>query len=546
MDNENANEQQQPYVSQIYGEAPQEASQMNEEKPPVTPQIYGEVPPTMPQKKSKLPFIILGVILVVIIAAGAAAYVLLNSPKARLAKGVANMLKELSAYDDKVSEKINRPLLAENKRKSPHTTTVDLTVTVPEDDDMGNLNITMNAGLDYTNRLADIDFKLGVFHLNLIEGNMIVDNNQMYVSLPKLLKDTYSMKLDTLGADYNRSEWKNELEYELEEDFSLDIFEEEQESEYDDVDEIQEQLEADISLLKNSISIGKVPEKVTIQRSGKDYKCSGVSVTIPRDAMNTFLDRFQEEFMNSSLYQDEVTRTVEEYATAYFVKEDIQEMVDEYTNDILGIRCKNDLTLYLYMDSHSHILRIATPSKIEFKDSNLKGIQMKADFTGTDRTLDVINAECTVETVDETETFEFGRDASVTNEIYDENITFDYIDNNNTTVLSLGYTNTWNLTNAEFDSKVSIKMEDESAELSAEGGYSNIIEGEGYTLDISTASLVLDGETIVRTAGTISIAPGMKETTVPEQSVSFFDMDSTAIYSMLYEMISSFDAEGFY
>lgn len=54
----------------------------------------------------------------------------------------------------------------------------------------------------------------------------MVDDNTMYVSVPKLLNDTYRLQLDTLGADYNASAWKDQLGFKVDSDVSIDFSQE--------------------------------------------------------------------------------------------------------------------------------------------------------------------------------------------------------------------------------------------------------------------------------------------------------------------------------
>ena len=42
---------------------------------------------------------------------------------------------------------------------------------------------------------------LEAYQMNLVNGTIMVDDNTMYVSVPKLLNDTYRLQLDMLGAD---------------------------------------------------------------------------------------------------------------------------------------------------------------------------------------------------------------------------------------------------------------------------------------------------------------------------------------------------------
>ena len=209
------------------------------------------------------------------------------------------------------------------------------------------------------------------------------------------------------------------------------------------------------------------------------------------------------------------------------------------TEDIFGVRCMSDVNVNLYMDSKGRIVRIETPQAVEFKDSKIKSIELSADFTGEDRALDVISAQYKLNTVNGTKVFTVGRDASVTDEEYQENITLDIVGIDNTTALTMNYTNTWNLDTLAFDGALEFQLPKNTYKISADGSYQDIVEGKSYTLDLDTASFEINDEALLRIAGTISEEPGMEETEIPQSSVDLMQMDRTSIYDMFYKILMS-------
>ena len=164
---------------------------------------------------------------------------------------------------------------------------------------------------------------------------------------------------------------------------------------------------------------------------------------------------------------------------------------------------------------------------------------MSADFTGEDRALDVISAQYKLNTVNGTKVFTVGRNASVTDEEYQENITLDIVGIDNTTALTMNYTNTWNLDTLAFDGALEFRLPKNTYKISADGSYQDIVEGKSYTLDLDTASFEINDEALFRVAGTISEEPGMEETEIPQSSVDLMQMDRTSIYDMFYKILMS-------
>ena len=396
----------------------------------------------------------------------------------------------------------------------------------------------LEAGCDNEVRQANIDFNLGAYQMNLVNGTIMVDDNTMYVSIPKLLGDTYRLQLDTLGADYNASAWKDQLGFKVDQDVSIDFFTRE-DADYTDMEELMDALSEDAQTLKDTIVVQKASDKASIKTSNKSMQCSGVNIMIPKDAMNVFLNSFQEKFMASSMYQQSITKLIEQSSIAYLLEDDIRELVDGQVEDVLDIRCMNDISLNLYMDSKGRIVRIMTPQAIECKDSQIKSMELSADLAGTDRTLDVIEAACKLNTVNGTETYSISRDASVTDEEYKEDLTLDVVGTDNMTTLTMRYKNTWKLDTLAFDGRIELESGDEKYKLSADGSYKDIVEGQSYTLDLDTASLEVDDKALMRIAGTFGIKQGMGEVEIPQDSIELMQMDSTSIYQMFYQMLTA-------
>lgn len=494
----------------------------------------------MPQKPKKGRAIAM-VIVAVIAVAGVAAGVILNRPKVRLLRGMTDLAAQIQAYRNPAMEQIDLATLRDNMQKEAYTTTAGLTVTLPGNEEVSTLNIDMNMGRDNENRKANIDLELGAYYLNLAQGSIIVDDNTMYISLPKLLSDTYSIRLDTLGADYRSSIWKQELGLDIDEDAAYDFFAQSK-ADYTSIYGLIEAMEPQAQTLKDSVLIEKATDKASVRGNSKSLLCSGVSVTIPQNDVNAFLTAFQENFKASSLYQQQVAQLIEKYGVAYLTEDKLRTDIESKVDAILGIRCMNDVSVNLYMDSRGRIVRIATPQPIAFKDSEIRSIELSANFLGTERTLDMVDAEYKLETADGTQTYTLDREASITQTQYTDHFVWEKIGADNQSAYMLGYDNTWNLDTLKFDKELVLEVDADTFKYSADGVYKDITKGEAYTLDIHTASLYCNDEALIRAAGDIGVAPGMETADTPQSVVDLMSIDSEKLYNMLYEVLTALKA----
>lgn len=488
--------------------------------------------------------IIVGVIVLLAVSAGVIFAIIMNSPKVRLAKGTANMVKEMAEYASPAAEQIAFTEISNNIRNSQYASNMDFTFTLPENEDIDNINLSIQSNVDRSNELASIDFSIGAYHLSLVEGNMTISDNEMYITLPKLVKDTYSLRLDTIGADYNNSEWAKELGLEVDKNASYDFFADNEDNH--DWDDFAKELETDMQTLKESVTIAKADDKIAFERDGKIINCRGVRITISKDAMNTFLSCFQEEFKKSKVYQDEVARLIDEYATAYLDQSDIEAMVDGYMDDIFGIRCKNDVVFNIYMDRKGRIVRIATKEAQDFNSSDVKSVDFCIDFKGVQRALDVIDGTITVAMQDDTYQISVTREADVSDTTLDEDISITCKGDTSHEMISAYFKNKWDLENLEFDGAFGIDTGEHTIDITADGSFTDYVKGESYTLDIGTASMVIDDKALLRVAGTVDQKPCTESIDVPAQSKYLFDMTTSEIYALVYEIVTSMQADAFY
>ena len=83
-----------------------------------------------------------------------------------------------------------------------------------------------------------------------------------------------------------------------------------------------------------------------------------------------FFNSFQEGIHGIAVCISRVSqKLIEQSSIAYLLEDDIRELVDGQVEDALDIRCMNDISLNLYMDSKGRNRPYMTPQAIECKDS---------------------------------------------------------------------------------------------------------------------------------------------------------------------------------
>lgn len=73
-----------------------------------------------------------------------------------------------------------------------------------------------------------------------------------------------------------------------------------------------------------------------------------------------------------------------------------------------------------------------------------------------------------------------------------------------------------------------------SLEFRAEGAYTDIVKGKGYTLRLNHGAITIDGEDFLLMTGSIETEPAENTIEVPENATDVLKMSESDITGLLY------------
>ncbi len=241
-----------------------------------------------------------------------------GGPKRQLAKGFANMAKEMAAYQSSVAEDIGLVELNKLKDTKPMRTNIDVSFTDPNaTGSINSVDLGVDAVTDYREKMAEFDVSLGTYGIDMQIGSITAADNTLYVSVPLLFHDeVYSLDLTNLGRDFNNSAWSSLMGEKLPEDYALTLFCDRKMS--DSTGEGAESRFLEIlnehgGVTEESVQYETIRQKREFVLGGTSVECGGVRVTIDKDAYNETMENMKEAFLASDIYKT----IMEQYQTTY-------------------------------------------------------------------------------------------------------------------------------------------------------------------------------------------------------------------------------------
>lgn len=461
-----------------------------------------------------------------------------GDPRKQLARGVANMTKEMAAYQSSVAEDIGLAELTKLKESEPMHTNIDFSFTDPNaTGSITNIDVEVDAVTDYGKKMAEYDVSLGTYGIDMNIGSIVAADNTVYLSVPLVFQDdVYSLDLTNLGRDFNKSAWSTLMNETLPEDYSLTLFGGRKAA--DDSGDVEESeilkiLNRQSSVTADSMKFETIKQKREFTFDGTYAEYGGVRVTMNKDAYNESVEAMKDDILASESYKT----FMEGFQTTYGGDfDEFKEEMDYVIEQLFGLRFEQDFVVDVYLDKKGRIVNISTPEDIAVssQDIDIDSIAIDIDFSGTERTLDSIEGGIYVQSGDEILYMGISRTAAITEDYYSEDLTLCIQDNNSDDEITFWYANDWGYADQTFDLRMSIEVPGSSIEFSAEGAYTDIVKGEGYTFRLNHGTLAVDGEDLLLMTGSIETEPTDNTIEVPENAIDVLDMSMSEITSLFY------------
>lgn len=495
-------------------------------------------------KKGKAGIIIgiivaLAAVLIIGIVAVAVRKLSSKNPEDMLKAGMDNISEEMKAYTTSISDKIDFKALSERISEQPSHVNLDASFSLPSED-IENVSVELDGVSDAKNKQGNCSISAGTAGFNMSIADITVDNTVIYLNIPMLSDDVYSLDFATFVEDYNNSAWRELIGEEMPEDYSEAILEgvtsgaDLSELEQELIDKLSQR----VSEIKETIQYAKLKEKKEFEVRGKTAQCSGITITIAKDDANAFLAGIKNDIMESDYYLETIEKSFADYVDEDADYDSYKDEIDEVTETLLGMQLDEDLVINVYFDKEGRILQIMCDRADMSGDYGY--FEFTADFEGEERTLDDVSIDIIFGSDDGEELgISLTRTAEVTDENYSDNIGIDFYSGSRDADLEMTFWNDWTYSDDSFDFGVTMEADNDSIKLTGNGAFTDITKGESYTLDLDNLTLSIDDAELILT-GSLLVEPFDGDIEIPANSVNVFDMTEDDIYELIYDVLYDF------
>ena len=488
-------------------------------------------------KKSKAGLVI-GIIAAVAVVLVIAIGVLLSqslfgggSGAKKVQKGFVNMAKEMEAYTCSVSDELGSDAIEELFKKKPSHINGELSLTDPESSQ--NVKVSIDAVTDLKNKQGKYNLQAGMMGINVDAGTIVADNNTIYVSSPVFLRDnTYAVETTDLGKKFNDSVWAQLMETELEEDLSFELFEEtDKDADVTLTDAFSKSFKKYEKNLKKATQYKSLGEKKEFSIGGKSVSCGGVAMIVEKDAFNETMAGMKEDILAS----EEYAAFAEGFASSSSDVEEAKRDLEDAIEKIFSTQIDQDLEIDFYLDSKGRIVGIKTPGSIAVSSyGDVDAFEIDLEFTGAERTLDVVSGGIYVSSADDIIYMGIAREASVDKDKYSEYLNVSLEESGHEDDISIIYSNDWHYADQSFDMCITMYVGAEHASVDLEGSYTDINKGESYTLNLTNGSINDNNEEpLVLMSGILTVEPSDEKIEVPTDAIDVFEMSESDIQEMM-------------
>lgn len=522
----------------------QSMPQMQPQQVPGQNQPYFQpfIPPMQPQKKKRtgllVGIILVAVIVVLALIGGLLYFFVWRTPQRRLAKGLAKMATELTEYGNPVMEKIDLAEVIINRRDSG-TLDLRMNVGLPWLEELPTIGMDFVRDYDYEAEEIQMTFDISAYNVNLFQSQMTVIEDMMYLEVPDVFSNTYSLNLATLGRDYNNSVWAELFNFHMDDNISVNFFARPEEVEDESLVKLRKEIEkvliADLAEIQDNMVIEESGDSKKIERNGKTVTCQGILVTIDKDDLEELWNDVKDAIIESDYVEDLIEQALEA-SSFYNAKVELKEAIKEIMDEELNLQFKNDLQICFYLDNKDRILAIETYDGIKFKNSSIDNLRFSLEFTGAERTLDIVTGEILFEVEGYEFTIEIEREIELNKEIYEKTFMATIGMKGVKEQIEIAYASSWDLEENEFNLQFNFDAPAETMSMDARGAFTDIEKGEAFTLELGSFNLSMDEETIMTLSGSMRVQPFEGDITAPKDAKDFLDLNQIEIYQILVEL----------
>lgn len=475
-----------------------------------------------PQNKKSKKGLIFAIIFIILIAAIATVGVLIaqgklnigtESAEEKLEKSQELFQEEMSSYSTGIAEKIDIEAMSKYYDENSAHFDLDISADVPN---VGSAGVSLDAIADSKNKQGKIELGVGSQGFNLDIGEIIVDSNALYVSIPLLSEDAYYIDLSNFKEDYSNSIWPEVLDLELPEDFEVESF-----VGANDAIENVELIELGKKYAKQfekirTIALNNKSTEITV--GDELISCKGVTITYEKNELTSTFQSYWEEYMATEYCQT-------------IIENSEDPSVEQILEEVGNITFEQDLVINVYFDSKGRIVNVSTPEKVHISGFRIDGFSFDFSFSGDERATDNIDGKFYLYAGTESLYIKLARSAELTKNIYNDLWNISLGDDAVGDEVVMTYKNNFDKDTDAFNIELTAEMYDKKYAVTIDGAVTDIVKGESYTVDLDKIAVIKDDTEMLTMTATFKQGKATEDIEIPTDYIDVWEMKESDLQS---------------
>lgn len=461
------------------------------------------IQPYQPRGKKSKALIIAACVIAVVVVLGISARAYYTSrPIYKIAQGFRNLNAEFGEMKNPLTEKIGlEDIMTMMEEEGSHVNTrLDFTT----DTFLGSTTLGIDTELykDMQAKKLDSSTTVSVMNYEVAHLEIYGTEDVICFSVPELFLEDMYFNTENVVSQYNNSILSDEEMFgeATMEDFSIELFPED----------------------GDRISVGRWRSvSGYTERYDKALAACYENMTAEKAEKGVYRLTFKEQ---------DIERLAQEMLESYEELYADQEILSEYDRLVTS-----DVSILLAINGKNKIESITLENPVKLLDGTAS-MDFELFFLGEERSIDTMQGKVTL-------TNAFGDEMKVVCQIVQTLEDDDYQIDMDMKYSEEEFSGKMKLTMGcdaskdTFDMTLSVKDDEDTLEVTAEGSLDDIVQGESFSLDIDDFRFNMDGEELCKITGNIEVEP-LKEEITPgvEAKTAVFEMTYADIADIIYQL----------
>lgn len=487
-----------------------------------------------------------------------------TKPEDILRQSMSSLKADIEKGKNSIWDEIQAKELLDYAKSNPTSMNADINIDASSLQGLfpgDSIGLKTKLDIDPVNKNNAFNLTICVASTDLVDITETKVGDELFLSVPTFLNNTYQINLKNVIADYQSSAWKGMIGMDLSDSSSvlteINSYKKELSGYTENIQkELSDIMEKHKESLKESVTYNKEKNVIymTVDRDEVNSIISEIKDSfVESETLSTLLDKLEESRNKSTAEYGHIDEGFvdDDFDTKIPVSENDEEIAENNLtkskadiineiNNFMDIHLSEDLVIEIVMDKDSNITSIRTVSGNTLDNEYLSEFGFELKFMGEETPASDISAKWYVYSTNDAElnissTLANGADEDTYWK--DTELYLEFIDEDGEEI-SAGISTDCFLDreNNEFTISLSSQVNDTGSYIEIEGTIDDYVVGKSIRVTLGELYIEENDEKQASLSGIFEIKPMEGEISKPENPVMLFEMTEEDIQNMLKEL----------